>query len=142
MNTPSRVFLAAILFASVPAWATDPPPRAGATPRVEKPDAKPDAKPDEARPSVPQPARKKPRRRAVYQQFDDIPMRTPSTAVYAPQLTPRIDPTPVPPPTTLNCVGAACSDANGGSYRGGVGTSLISPQGRICNNNGITVQCF
>jgi hypothetical protein len=85
---------------------------------------------------------KKSKRRAVYQQFDEIPMRTVPPPVYAPQLTPRIDPTPVPPPVTINCVGAACTDGNGGSYRGGVGTSLISPQGRICNNNGLTVQCY
>lgn len=136
MNIPTCAFLTAILVSSVPARAAEPPPRAGATP------PKAEVKPDGATKPVAPQARKKPKRRAVYQHFDEPSMRTPPTAVYAPQLTPRIDPTPVPPPTTLNCVGATCSDANGGSYRGGVGTSLIGPQGRICNNNGITVQCF
>lgn len=135
------------------AWATDPPPRYGATrqarpavparPAAERLDPATAAtdKIDPARPDT-EASRKKPKRRAVYQQFDDIPTRLEPSAVYAPKLSPRIDPTPVPPPTTLNCVGAACTDASGGSYRGGVGTSLISPQGRICNNNGITVQCY
>lgn len=153
MKILTSALLSATLAWSGAAWATDPPPRYGAT-RQAKPvvPAKPAAEkvdpagtaPDKAEPAKPeaQTPRTKPKRRAVHQQLDDIPTRLEPSAVYAPKLSPRIDPTPVPPPTTLNCIGAACTDASGGSYRGGVGTSLISPQGRICNNNGITVQCY
>lgn len=150
MKTLTSAFLVASLTVSSAVWATDPPQRVGATRPVktdepgktvpaEQPVA--DEKADAAKPAA-QATSKKPKRRAVYQHFDEIPVRTMPPQVYAPQLTPRIDPAPVPPPVTLNCVGAACSDSNGGSYRGGVGTSLISPQGRICNNNGLTVQCY
>lgn len=157
MKSTALAILVATLGFSASAWATDPPPRVGATkplPAAEQAKAKDKEKQkdklkDEAT-AKPGPA-KKPQRRAVYQQFDELPMRTPPTAVYAPTLTPRddiardrllprVDPTPAPP-VTINCVGAACSDASGGSYRGGVGTSLINQDGRICNNNGITVQC-
>ncbi|UUZ50026.1 hypothetical protein LP420_08235 [Massilia sp. B-10] len=40
-------------------------------------------------------------------------------------------PQPIPSPQT-----------NGGAYKGGVGNALIGPDGKLCSNNGITVQCF
>lgn len=143
------------------ARATDPPQRHGATRplKVIQPDQAVPAKQDKmiapeqlkpatraSRKPATQTPRRPPARRAVYQQLDDQAVRGEAPAIYAPQLAPRIDVAPAPaqapaPPVTLNCVGAACLDAGGGSYRGGVGTSLINPQGRICNNNGITVQC-
>lgn len=149
MNILDALFFSAALAVPAAALATDPPPRVGATKSAPEQDqAKAKDKPVKDAPNKAQ----KPKRRAAYQQFDELPMRTPPTAVYAPTLTPRqdavphdrllprVDPTPAPP-ATINCVGAACTDAAGGSYRGGVGTSLINQEGRICNNNGITVQC-
>ncbi|QYF94025.1 hypothetical protein KY495_01955 [Massilia sp. PAMC28688] len=147
MKHLTSAFLLASLAMTSAAWATDPPQRVGSTRPVPADEpgktvpAEPPVADDKKEPGK-QAAPKKPRRRAVYQHFDEIPMRTVAPPVYAPQLTPRIDPTPVPPPVTINCVGASCIDGNGGSYRSGVGTSLISPEGRICNNNGITVQCY
>ena len=164
-----KTFISALLLAAMTicttASATEPPPRVGATKPLSAPTADPkvaapkdqsdevkgalkaaDGKSGSKAAAKTTAERGKPKRRAVYQQFDEPDMRTPPTAVYAPTLTPRdnllprTDPTPAPP-VTINCVGAACSDASGGYYRGGVGTSLISPAGRICNNNGITVQC-
>lgn len=119
------------------AWATEPPPRVGATRGEAKPAAKP----------APDTPKKKPaKRRAVRQNLDD----TPAPAVYRPRPTPAAPlgvqplPSPVaPPPQILNgCPGGACTDATGARYHGGVGTTLLSPEGRVCSSNGITVQCF
>lgn len=118
------------------AWATEPPPREGAP----RPEAKPAAQP------APDAAKKKPaKRRAVRQNMDDAP----APVVYTPRPSPAAPvgvqplPSPVAPPQILNgCPGGACTDASGARYHGGVGTTLLSPQGRVCSNNGITVQCF
>lgn len=120
--------------------ATEPPPRVGS----EKIAAK---KPD------PDASKKKPAKRRAVRQIldDDVRVRAAPPAVYAPQLTPQARerehagptmPGVAPAPINLNCVGSTCHDANGGRFNGGVGTTLISPQGKLCNNNGMTVQCF
>lgn len=121
------------------AAATERPPRIGEQ-KIVHPQA------DKA--SVPAPAKKPAKRRAVRQILDDdIRPAAPSAAppaVYSPQLTvPAVQPRPgLPPaPVTLNCVGASCTDAAGGRFNGGIGTTLISPQGRLCTDNGLTVQC-
>lgn len=114
------------------AWATEPPPRVGA-------EATPKPAPDT-------PKKKPAKRRAVRQHLDD----TPAPVNYSPRPTPAapvgVQPlqSPVaPPPQILNgCPGGACTDATGARYHGGVGTTLLSPEGRVCSNNGITVQCF
>lgn len=112
------------------AWATDPPPRVGATRAAEATLSAPSAK------------HKPVKRRSVRQ----IPVDTPP--VSAPQLAgprlPRPAPaTPLPSPLILGgCLSGMCSDAAGARYHGGVGTTLLSPEGRVCSNNGITVQCF
>jgi hypothetical protein len=119
------------------AWAVDPPPRVGAVPDEARPAVKPDAK-----------APRKPvKRRAVRQILDDDKVRIPSPPAFIPNpVAPgayQPMPSAVPPPAVLNgCNGGACTDANGQRYHGGVGTTLLSPQGRVCSNNGITVQCF
>jgi hypothetical protein len=131
------------------AAATERPPRLGEEkieakkPAAEQTRKNAQTKKDEETKKAP------PKRRAVRQVLDDDvrPSAAPP-AVYAPQLTrPGMQPAPPlhgvpPPPANVNCVGAACNDASGGRYNGGVGTTLISPQGRLCNNNGMTVQCF
>jgi len=110
-----------------------------------------------------------PRRRAVQQIVDGMP--APSGAVvYGPRLTPPGQPaTPsstmasalppglqpslqpslpstvpgaAPPPALINqCGPAGCTDTSGARYNG-AGGALISPQGRLCSNNGVTVTCF
>ncbi len=113
--------------------ATERPPRLGEQKIVAKPGAE-------------APAKKPAKRRAVRQVLDDDVRPVAPPAVYAPQMTPPLSAQPVPGsapgPVNLNCVGSTCTDANGGRFNGGVGTTLISPQGKLCNNNGITVQCF
>lgn len=139
------------------AWAVDPPARVGSVRDAPKPaappvqaDPDPGARPDAAKaaPAAPKkPPAKAPKRRSVYQTIDPVP-RVQSPTVYGPVLGPpagaQTMPTPVPPnPAILNgCNGGACTDQSGARYRGGVGSVLISPEGRACSSNGITVQCF
>lgn len=117
-----------------PAIATEPPPRAGATAG----DVKPATGADQQAPK-----RKPPKRRAVHQIIDGMPASAPPPQSYRPSLHPA--PASMAPPGPAighGCSGPACLDNAGGSYKGGVGTTLISPQGRLCSNNGMTVQCF
>ena len=118
------------------AWATTPPPRVGATPDVAQPEPKPD--------SAPAPAKQAAKRRAVRQIIDGTPPPAPAPQVYhAPPGLPPVGVTPSPSPLILNgCTGGVCIDADGAQYHGGVGTTLIGPQGRVCSNNGVTTQCF
>lgn len=111
-----------------------------------KPDPKPDAKGHRVKPVEPPATRKPPlKRRATAAQLDDG-MNPP---VYRPRLEPvapmPTQPTPsaMPPgPVILNgCPGAHCTDRSGQRYNP-VGTTLISPQGRLCNHNGISVSCY
>jgi hypothetical protein len=136
------------------AWATEPPPRVGSVPdrpaSVPKPadqaaeqaaDKKSARKP--AKKPARQPAAKPNKRRSVQQIIAPTP--PPLPPVYSPRLNLPPPPAaqPLPAPQVLNgCNGGACTDANGQQYHGGVGTTLLSPQGRVCSNNGITVQCF
>ena len=116
------------------AWATTPPPRVGATP---------EAKPDSA-PVQKTPARKPVKRRAVRQIIDGTPPPAAAPQVYHPPPgLPPVGVAPQPSPLILNgCTGGVCTDVNGAQYHGGVGTTLIGPQGRVCSNNGVTAQCF
>ena len=126
------------------AWATTPPPRVGAVADPAPAASAPDARPAAQVSTPPKPAKKPIKRRSVRQDIESMP-RVQAPTVYGPQLTPPAA-AGVPPPSSqiLNGCngGAACLDANGAQYHGGVGTTLLSPQGRVCSNNGITVQCF
>lgn len=149
MTMLKPVLLWAIIAAAMlgtPVAATERPPRVGEQPIVPK-------KPADAKPA-PETTQKPPvKRRAVRQQLDDdirplptVPSAAPSVH-YGPRLTPPGTATPatpgVPPaPILPNCIGDSCRDPNGGRFNGGVGTTLISPEGKLCNNNGMTVQCF
>ena len=139
------------------ALATDPPPRVGAVreqaraaPKPETP-AQPETKAAPTRHTAKKPAR----RRAVAAQLDDgmtAPIYTPPSSTppsYGPRLTPgpsvRLAPAPSsigPGPVILNgCENGHCMDASGARYNP-VGPTLISPQGRLCSNNGISVSCY
>ncbi len=141
MNILKPVLLSAILAAAIPgglAAATERPPLVGEEKIVPK-------KPADAKPAPDAPAKKPVKRRAVRQVLDDDVRPAAPPTVYAPKLAPHDSALPIhgvpPPPTTLNCVGATCTDANGGRFNGGVGSALISPQGKLCVDNGLTVQC-
>lgn len=117
------------------AWATEPPPRVGAT-RI--------AAPAQAAAAPALPKKKPVKRRSVRQVPQELPP-VGAPRVHGPGL-PALAPAgvaPLPSPLILNgCPDGACTDAAGKRYQGGVGTTLLSPEGRVCSNNGITVQCF
>ena len=138
MQLLKSVLLSGILATSMLgslATATERPPRIGEQ-KIVAP------QPDKA--NVRTAAKKPIKRRAVRQVLDDDIRPVAPPAVYSPQLTvPAAQPRPgLPPaPVTLNCVGATCTDAAGGRFNGGIGSTLIGPQGRLCTDNGLTVQC-
>lgn len=112
------------------ARATDPPPRVGA-------DKAAVAKPAKARAAKRKPAsapRAAPARRAVRQLGDGMPARAAPSALAAPAL-PAVPQPAVPQPI-------ASPQATDSQYKGGVGNALIGPNGRVCSDNGVTVQCF
>ena len=138
MKLLKPVLLSAIVVGAMfgpAAGAQERPPRVGEERIVPK-------KPADAKPA---PAKKPHKRRAARQVLDDDVRPAKPAAVYAPAATVAESRLPVPGappgPVILNCVGGSCTDTNGGHYNGGVGTSLISPQGKLCNDNGLTVQC-
>ena len=144
MNILNPVLLSAIVAGAMlgnTAAASERPPRIGEEKIVPK-------KPPVAKPA-PKAQEKKPvERRAVRQVLDDDIRPAPPAPppVYAPTLTPPPAERPIhgvpPGPVKLNCVGATCTDNKGGRFNGGIGSSLIGPEGKLCNDNGLTVQCF
>ena len=142
MNILKPVLLSAMVATAMLgnlAAATERPPRIGEERILPK-------KPADAKPVEQAPAKKPVKRRAVRQVLDDDVRPAARPTVYAPALTPREPALPVPGvapgPVNINCLGGSCTDANGGRYNGGIGTTLISPQGRLCNNNGLAVSCY
>jgi hypothetical protein len=112
-----------------------------------KPGAKAAREPDAAAAasaSTPKPAT--PPRRAVRQQIATMP------AAPRPQPGDTYRPAPSPPPPAvvlappapvqvIGCDGGGCNGADGKRYNG-TGAAVINPQGRLCNRNGSSVQCF
>ena len=145
MNILKPVLILAILGSALlcaDVDATEPPPRAGA----ERGDVRTQAKPEPQ--AQPAPAKKPAKRRAVAAQLDDG-MTPPS---HGARLTPPAARTPAslappdssirPGPVILNgCPNGHCMDHSGARYNP-VGTTLISPQGRLCSDNGISVSCY
>ncbi len=124
------IALAALLAGS--AHAVERPPRAGEVEQKAK-----DSKPAPKKPAV--------KRRAVAAVIDGTPrIAAPRSDMLAPALI--VPATPLPalpgPAPIMRCDGGGCVDTSGTRYNGGVGTTLLSPQGKLCNNNGATVQCF
>jgi hypothetical protein len=148
MKLLQPVLLSAMFVSALagPAAATERPPRIGEHKIVPKivPKSAP-KQPDTAKPAPAAPAKKPAKRRAVRQILDDEVRSAAPSAVYAPQLTHPgavVQPMSGPAsPVILNCVGASCADASGARFNGGIGTTLISPQGKLCVDNGLTVQC-
>jgi hypothetical protein len=91
-----------------------------------------------------------PRRRAVPAIIGSMPAPSAPQAYgpvlheLAPQTTmPAPAPAGLPPPATITgCIGNQCNDTSGKSYQTGVGNTALDPNGRLCNRNGQTVQCF
>ena len=110
--------------------AVDRPPRPG---DVEQ----------QAKKGKPAPKKAPLKRRAVTQVIEGTPrIAAPPVAAPAPAATLPSTSVPPPPAPIMRCDGGGCVDASGTRYNGGVGTTLLSPQGKLCHKNGVTVQCF
>jgi hypothetical protein len=84
------------------------------------------------------------KRRSVQQVIEPTPRIV--TEPYRPILEvrpPVLLPQTIPGPVRMNsCDGAGCTDVNGNRFNGGVGTTLIGPQGQLCNKGLVNAQCF
>jgi hypothetical protein len=96
---------------------------------------------------APPPRPKPTRRRSVQQIIEPTPRIV--TDGYRPTLTtpaPSALPAPVPPPSgpvrMNSCDAGGCFDTNGARYNGGVGNTLIGPQGQLCTKGVVNAQCF
>ena len=131
-----KTALLILTLASLNAGAQQGPPPAPATPQEK---AEPPLAP------VMPPKRKPIKRRSVQQVVEPTPRIGVAPPSYGPTLTPRpptASPDPLPAPVRINgCDAGGCNGSNGARYNGGVGTTLLSPEGRLCHNNGVTVQC-
>ena len=162
MHISLATLISLIVLGAATAHATERPPRAGET-AAEHTQV---ASPAPARAQDPDPAAEQPtrparaagkhaqppvKRRSVQMTVDGMPATAPP-AVYAPTLTPQlpmpgvVSPSPVvrapDRPVFMNsCDAGGCTGTDGMRYNGGVGTTLIGPQGKACHNNGTTVQC-
>jgi hypothetical protein len=127
------------------------PARDEAPPAQQPPTSKPE--PDVA-PDKPEPKKKPIKRRSVQQVIGSMPASPPIvTDGYRPTLTLPSPATPSltvgtpviapPPPVQLNgCNAGGCNDVSGNHYSPGVGNATVSPQGRLCNRVGNSMQCF
>ncbi len=98
-----------------------------------------------AGPEVKPPPKRKPlKRRSVQQVIEPTPRI--GAEPYRPilEVRPPIPlPQTIPGPVRMNsCDAAGCTDINGNRFNGGVGTTLIGPQGQLCNKGPVTAQCF
>ncbi|WLI90219.1 hypothetical protein Q4S45_03595 [Massilia sp. R2A-15] len=129
MNT-LKPALIALLIACTCAYAQQEPapaPERSAVPEVKPP-----------------PKRKPLKRRSVQQVIEPTPRIV--TEPYRPVLEVRPSAPlsqPIPGPVRMNsCDGAGCTDTNGNRFNGGIGTTLIGPQGQLCNKGLVNAQCF
>ncbi len=131
MNTLTPALIA-LLMACTCAYGQQEPAPAPAPERSAVPDVKPP------------PKRKPLKRRSVQQVIEPTPRIV--TEPYRPILEVRPPaplPQPIPGPVRMNsCDGAGCTDVNGNRFNGGIGTTLIGPQGQLCNKGLVSAQCF
>lgn len=92
------------------------------------------------------PNRKPIKRRSVRQMVEPTPRIVAAPPAYGPSLNPRPPaalPEPLPVPGRVNgCDAGGCNDANGQRYNGGVGNTLLGPQGQLCTKGVVGAQCF
>ena len=106
----------------------------------EKPAVEAPAKP------VPPPNRKPIKRRSVQQVIEPTPPIV--TEGYRPTLVvrpPAVLPSPAQAqrqPRLNSCDAGGCTDTSGARYNGGVGNTLIGPQGQLCAKGIVGAQCF
>jgi hypothetical protein len=141
MNYPKTALLATLMALSLAATS------AGA--QQDPPKPAPEAQPEQAelplQPVVP-PKRKPIKRRSVQQVIEPTPRIGTAPPSYGPTLTPRPPaalPDPLPAPVRTNgCDAGGCNDTSGQRYNGGVGNTLLGPQGQLCTKGVVGAQCF
>ena len=107
---------------------------------AEKPAAEAPAKP------APPPNRKPTKRRSVQQVIEPTPPIVtegyrPTLIVRPPAVLPSRSPAQ-PQPRINSCGAGGCTDTSGARYNGGVGNTLIGPQGQLCTRGVVNAQCF
>ena len=114
-----------------------------APPAVQEPVAKAEPKAEDQPAQPPKPIK----RRSVQQVIEPTPPIV--TDGYRPTLTvppPAALPAPSAPlpgsPRMNSCDAGGCTDTGGARYNGGVGNTLLSPQGRLCTKGVVNAQCF
>jgi hypothetical protein len=143
--TIASIACALLLLASASASAQEVPRT------VEKPAAEVQQKPDDKtlEPRASQTPRLRRPRRAVAQVLTPTPRIEGSAGApgYGPVLTTR--PAPSLPPASgtvgtnpATCAGPNCLDSSGQRLGTGIGSTAITPQGRLCTKGLVGVQCF
>jgi hypothetical protein len=135
-----KIFLATLMLALSLACA-------GARAQQDAPKPAPDAQQERTQaPAEPaqQPANP---RRSVQQVIEPTPRIGAATPSYGPTLTARPPPAalsgPPPSPVRINgCDAGGCNDTSGQRYNGGVGNTLLGPQGQLCTKGVAGAQCF
>jgi hypothetical protein len=138
--------IAATLLAAAGAHAQEQPPPEKPAAEIVKP-APPTEKPAAEVPiqPAPPPNRKPIKRRSVQQVIEPTPPIV--TEGYRPTLTVR-PPAALPSasqqtqPRLNSCDAGGCTDTSGARYNGGVGNTLIGPQGQLCTKGIVGAQCF
>jgi hypothetical protein len=96
---------------------------------------------------APPPKSKPTRRRSVQQIIEPTPPIVtdgyrPTLVAPAPSALPAPVPTPSGPVRMNSCDAGGCTDTSGARYNGGVGNTLIGPQGQVCTKGVVGAQCF
>jgi hypothetical protein len=109
-----------------------------------EPEAKPAPDPKQLCPPKmsPCPLKAPIKRRAVQQIIGRMPAA--AAPVVAPPLV-SIKPTPVQPPAPVplnSCDAGGCLGADGKRYTPAAGAATLDDKGRLCQRNGVWVQCF
>ncbi|MGZ8340634.1 MAG: hypothetical protein ACXWU9_13735 [Telluria sp.] len=150
MRIPKTAVLLALAL-GLPAVALAGPGSAPAEPAPAqnlKPDPKALKKPLLKRRSVQQVVESTPRIPVVTEGYrPTLHPAAPRTAVTGTLPAPALPsasapPLPQPPAQVNSCIGNGCNDTSGTRYTGGVGNTVLDPQGRNCTRTGSTIQCF
>ncbi|MBJ7308700.1 hypothetical protein ACFOLJ_01515 [Rugamonas sp. CCM 8940] len=89
------------------------------------------------------PAQRPMPRRPVTQIIEPMPSRAAPPRLAPPSLPPSAPlRTPSPPQPLGNCGVGGCYDAGGVWQGNGVGNTSVVPNGKLCQRNGIWLQCF
>jgi hypothetical protein len=82
-------------------------------------------------------------RRPVPQIVEPMPPRAAPPRVAMPPLPPSAPlRAPSPPQPLVNCGAGGCYDAGGAWQGNGVGNTSVAPNGKLCQRNGIWLQCL